>query len=241
MSEKYKFAYVRQPKSASSTILRMLFSEICEGKAPCDKNLMKKVWVREVPAKTWAEFFVFTVVRNPWTRAASSFTFMHKFFLHVKPAISSEPPRKRCAVPFLEYSQNAYALVSACYTHQCCAYIRHSKQWEPNFVAMHIGDQSHGVFTSGGDSMVDYIGRTEHLDEDWAEIIAHINKRQGTSLLGAEIRSVNGKAKTASTHDTGCKPEDYSSLYNLTTMHNIAKFYATDVLRFGFVVPSQAV
>ena len=239
VSRKYRAIYVRQPKSASSTIMKSILRTLCEGKSPCDTDAFVKMWVERITYRQWSEYFVFTVVRNPWTRAASAFTFMHEGFLFKKNELhigNNDPPTEKCSIPFLEFTMNSYALEAACMKQECCAYITNTREWAPGFISLHIGDQAHSVFTASGKSMVDYIGRSEHMLEDWAEIIAHINTRENTTFPTDAAAVLNKQNRGVD--DSNCLGDSYARMYNTTTAENVARHYSVDVVRFGFVQPA---
>ena len=88
--------------------------------------------------------------------------------------------------------------------------------------------------------MVDYIGRSERLRVDWAEIIDHINTRENTTFpLPAHIAAVNKQDRGDSA--SNCIADSYATMYNATTLENVARHYAMDVVRFGFLRPETSV
>lgn len=69
VSDKWKFIYIRQPKSSSSSVLIALTQQLCRGQ--CKSNELRAV--TKLDEKKWEEYFVFTFVRNPWTRLLSAY------------------------------------------------------------------------------------------------------------------------------------------------------------------------
>ena len=95
VSHKYKFIYLRLLKSASSTVLGALFQSICSktdesGRARCKPDELAEVPNLKAGSpealevdRWWREYFVFSFVRNPWSRLSSAyFMFTSKDLMH---------------------------------------------------------------------------------------------------------------------------------------------------------------
>lgn len=76
-------------------------------------------------------------------------------------------PGEKCGLPFKEFTRNTHELRRLCSSEDCCAYVREREKWHPQFVDVHITDQSSCTFLPDGESLVDYIGTTETLNDDW--------------------------------------------------------------------------
>jgi hypothetical protein len=70
VSDKFKFIYVRQPKSSSSAVMFAISQQLCEGRVCSRDELRPAFTLEEIP---WDKYFVFTFVRNPWTRILSAY------------------------------------------------------------------------------------------------------------------------------------------------------------------------
>lgn len=82
LSDKYRFVYLRQPKSSSKIVLRAVRKDICR-RGACLPDEFRLVELSEYPKflPRLKEYFVFTFVRNPWTRSLSVFSMFHQHFL----------------------------------------------------------------------------------------------------------------------------------------------------------------
>ena len=217
----YHFIYIRQPKSSSSTILSLLSKVFWN-------STTTKMTSYDVPADLWKQYFVFTVIRNPWSRMASAFFHMNNRHLTIR-KLSGRLGRP-CQVPFLEFSEDAHTMIDACATRRCCP--RLGRKWITGFVHLHVNDQAHSIFLPGGKITVDYIGRTEFLDDDWLQIVEHIGKRMNTFIPNVPVTHDNAHK---SMQTDLCVDPKYFRLYNATTMQNIARHYAMDVVQFQYL------
>jgi len=74
--------------------------------------------------------------------------------------------------------------------------------------------------------MVDFVGRTELFDEDWAEMMGHLHSR------GIDVDYVQPQvANAGKTNSIGraCPTALQHVLFNATTLENIARHYARDL------------
>lgn len=63
---------------------------------------------------------------------------------------------------------------------------------------MHVSDHAHCTFLPSGRPIVDFIGTTETLDEDWATIVGEVNRRAGTAFdASAGLSNPNGHGSKA--------------------------------------------
>ena len=83
ISRKWRFIYVRQPKSSSTAVIAAIKSQLCgvaEGSVDeCAED--EFALAAHISEDEWRNFFVFTVVRNPWTRLLSAHTMFNTHFL----------------------------------------------------------------------------------------------------------------------------------------------------------------
>ena len=145
-------------------------------------------------------------------------------------------PGESCGMSFLDFSENSNSMRELCPHDDCCSYVSSLAQFVPHFTDQHINDQAHCVFLPGGESLVDYIGSTATIAEDWPIIVDAINKRANTSFVAGPVTNPNGHGG-ADGHgqETACSDANVRANFNETTLKNIARQYAMDVIRYGFL------
>ncbi|KAI7846434.1 hypothetical protein COHA_000046 [Chlorella ohadii] len=179
VDHKYRVVYVRNTKTAGTSIsVAMGMKEnpyVCQIDPPAcyekciDKQLcLQYMWDPEEIRRTFAEYTVFTFVRNPWARAISSWKHIHNRGL--------QPECRRSFAHFAELPSSYGAM---CLAKKACCTQRFG------WILEHIEAQSTCIFDCDGNPSVDFIGRTEHLEEDAKELIELINRRRpmGTPVL----------------------------------------------------------
>ena len=231
VSRKHKFVFIRHPKSSSSAIIEAITKTFCAGETCTQFELAP---MNNVIDAIWRVYFVFTWVRNPFARMVSIYNMMSSKYLYLRAGEDGKTVGDHCSIPFLRFSEDTNQLRSECHARGCCVYIPEYKQWIPWFVAAHVNDQSHAVFTTSGSSMVDFVGRTENIDEDWAALLKHFKRRNHARLRSMKFTS---RKQTASTNSTEqCFGFDaISKMLSNTTMSNIARQYSRDLVLFGYV------
>ena len=235
VSEEYKFIYIRQPKSSSTSTLTAIQELYCGGRNCTPHEFVKVAHAKSLSNETWKTFFVFTIVRNPITRMVSAFLMFTRRFLFIR---DPDNPTKRgphCSLSFPEFAQDAYALARICSTRQCCAYLGgKSNVFLEQFPNGHATQQGHSVFTTEGHPIVDYIGRTESISDDWQEIIKLIAERSGKDVGSVPMDNVNGKIVPVDVPEEmqhACLSNDVVSLglLNQTTVRAITLQFAMDM------------
>ena len=98
-----------------------------------------------------------------------------------------------------------------------------------------MNDQSHLVFTVDGKSMVDYIGRTEHINDDWVEVVEHISERSGLHTTVREVPVLNPTVAIPAVVGkyVGCIGQTVRHL-DVDSVRVLALMYARDVFLFDF-------
>jgi hypothetical protein len=138
--------------------------EKCIDKQVC----LQYMWDPEEIKRAFAEYTVFTFVRNPWVRAISSWKHIHNRGL--------QPECRRSFAHFAELPSSYGAM---CLAKKACCTQRFG------WILEHTEAQAPCLFDCDGNPSVDFIGRTEHLQEDMRELIELINRRRpmGTPIL----------------------------------------------------------
>jgi hypothetical protein len=73
-------------------------------------------------------------------------------------------------VNFSAFAEDTNLMRRLCAAENCCPYIEAQNRWVPHFLDVHIADQAHCMFLPDGSSLVDFIGASETLDEDWPAV-----------------------------------------------------------------------
>ena len=232
ISHKHQMIFVRQPKSSSSAILVAL------EKTFADRMSKRPVFdlVSYVDDVTWMSYFVFTWVRNPFTRALSAFKMMNGRHLFQRHGVYGELVGDRCNVTLAEFAANSNSLRTACAHRGCCAYIPKRNIWVPWFIDQHINDQAHCTFTPFGESMVDFVGRTEEIDNDWAEFIAQVNRRNYANFKPKAVNVRNARGSTVKhMAEHSCDLSKVQEMLTPDVMSAITWQYASDFKYFRFL------
>eukprot|EP00892_Ulva_mutabilis_P002461 jgi/Ulvmu1/12215/UM086_0004.1 len=176
ISDKWEFVYILQPKSSAKMVMRAVRKDICK-KAACLPEEFRLLDFEDIGSlpDLLRRYYVFTFVRNPWTRALSTYSMFHKDFLFQKPdgpgAEHELIPTERCGVTFDDFARDVGTLLDACEHGDCCTFVPARGTWWPEFVNIHVGDHSHCMFLPNGEPLVDYVGLTEFFDAAWVDIM----------------------------------------------------------------------
>ncbi|KAI3425140.1 hypothetical protein D9Q98_008911 [Chlorella vulgaris] len=168
---RYRILYVRNFKTAGTSITITLgqkelpmycraqpagCANKCRNKQVCLENIVDQTVLRRL----FAEYTVFSFVRNPWARAMSSWHHIHKYGLH--------PP---CQDSFTKFAQLPSAYGAKCLAQRSCCKRRFG------WLLEHLEPQTTCLFDERGRPAVDFLGRVEHLDADMQELVGLINSR----------------------------------------------------------------
>jgi Sulfotransferase family len=154
--------------------------------------------------------------------------------------VSESEPGDVCGPEWQEYAANSNSLSKVCETQDCCAWVPQYQKFMPLFTDLHIMDQSHCVFDSEGRTMVDFIGASETLDEDWATVLNEINRRMGTKFEAAQLQAANtrmahtGEGPKITEAKKECSMGKYPHLDAVST-RNIGLQYSMDAVKFGYL------
>ncbi|KAF8062111.1 hypothetical protein HT031_004371 [Scenedesmus sp. PABB004] len=226
VNHKYKYIYVRSPKAASTSIVNVLGE--CNNRATAGHNasscmVLHFYWnateldLQSLSA-TWKEYFVFGFVRNPWRRAYSLYK-----YLHSNGCMHDDKLRDpACHVPWASFCADPWAAAEALHDRGC---IKRSK----SYLYFHMTDQAHCMRTAGGDWAVDFVGRVDEPNEDWAEVVRELNARRDPSVPELPVAPLEQKNVRA-----GAVSDPYAHPGAEVCFDAVSRWYGCDVDRFGF-------
>ncbi len=190
IDDKNKFLFIHIPKNAGSSMRIML--EKMGGRQLKDFDThVPCSTLKEFTPDKFNEYFKFAFVRNPWDRLYS----MYKFTVR----------RGWCSsnVPFSKWI-HMDAITEAC------------KFQEP-IVPIQQKPQVNWIMDSAGNSMVDFIGRFESLNDDFNKICQRLNTTNNLMNINASP----GK--------------HYKEAYDTTSKKFVERYYEKDIETFKYV------
>ena len=146
---------------------------------------------RQLGARVWERKFVFAIVRNPWDKVVSHYHYRVKTN---QTGLGDNP------ISFRDW-------VLRCYRDQDPQYYDQPRMFMP---------QWHWLIDEQGQSLVDFVGRFENLDEDFATIAKRLS-------LGVSLGHVKPSSRGS-----------YQSYYDDETQALIEKCFAEDIEAFGY-------
>ena len=152
----------------------------------------------DIGVERWQRRFSFTFIRNPWDKVVSH------YFYRVK---TNQTGLGDGRVGFRDWVQRAYC-------ERDPRFYDHAKMFMPQLDWM--TDES-------GKVIVDYVGRFERLEEDFAAICAHTGRT----------------AQLPHLKPSGAR--DYRSQYDTATMQIVQRCFAVDIDAFGYSFDPQVV
>ena len=119
------------------------------------------------------EYTVFTLVRNPYTRAASGWSFLNHV---VRAGFAGDKVLEKkpwCSVDWGDFCFNPRVLVQHCLEFpECCGAMK------MHGLMHHTDPQSPCIMGEDGTWAVDFIARAEHSEEDVLDLVDLINERR---------------------------------------------------------------
>lgn len=141
--------------------------------------------------RRWTERFSFAFVRNPWDKVASHYYFRVK---------TNQTGLRTNPIPFADW-------VRLTYGEQALPYYDQPKMFMP---------QVEWISDASGKIIVDYVGRFERLQADFAEVCQRIGR---TAALPHVKQSTSG---------------DYRTHYDDSTAEIVRRWFAKDLAEFGY-------
>ena len=119
INHKYKYIFITHPKSASTAIKVHLVDCRFNATAPHCMSILEDGDLATLRAQ-WADYFVFTFVRNPWARLFSSWKFLRMRFMK-HPAVDKVVPEECLGAEWRDFCADPVMLGRMCREFpQCC-------------------------------------------------------------------------------------------------------------------------
>ncbi|GFR49715.1 hypothetical protein Agub_g11869 [Astrephomene gubernaculifera] len=252
----YKFIFVRNRKTASSTFLTviktfMLEKGLCNVTRDADglpqNNCISRMDPEELlregrdPDAMWRDYLVITSSRNPWARAASGYQFTFDEW-HRRDGGCQQPSFLQfCRDPFI---MGKLSNLFSCVGRREGVGPRNEGHW--NFDFCHVEPAAACMMDQEGRLVVDFLIRYERLDEDMQAAMELINSRRPAGLPPIVIpqTSVWRKKGTAATQEdinsTDAAAYVYAGKYRecgYDCVEALSSFYAADLKLFGWQQP----
>ena len=195
ISHKHKFVYIAPPKTGSTTLRWVLdpYSDVSGGEYDTEYYMhmnaavFKKYFDKNM--WNWYEYFKFAFVRNPWARAVSIYKY-----------------RRLASQNNNQFGRKSLRL------------LKQIKNFE-EFVRKGISGIPcyHWCFDASGNQLVDFIGKTENLQEDFNTVC---------DKIGIPRQQLPHRNKTKHKH--------YTEYYDDETREIVAEKCAKDIEHFGY-------
>lgn len=227
LSHKHKFVFISNGKTGTSSVEAAL-SEYHEGEeyeagVPGlyhDKHVPPAVLRAQLGPYVWEEYFTFCFVRNPWD------WFVSQFFWNWTP----DPISKKAVLQNPVQTLKAYRRKQ-----KRRRYLRDLERFSEKEIretynrlrqyrGVYEADslfQYHYAYASTGEQLVDFVGRFEQIEDDFAQAMKHVG-------LDARLPHRN-----ATDHKT------YQSYYTEETAALIGNLYRVDVEAFDYTGPFE--
>lgn len=188
--DQHQALFIHIPKSAGRSIVRGLFDVKSVEHAPAD-------WYQRLDSDRFERYFKFTFVRNPWDRAVSAYTYL-------KNGGSVASSEDALWAKFVDSFSSFDDFV---------------KNWmsEENIMRNALFTPQH-LFVQDifGCNCLDFVGRFENLEEDFAAIAARLK-------IERELPHLN-QSRSA----------PYQQFYSPLSREIVGKLYAADIEQFGY-------
>ncbi|PRW56420.1 Sulfotransferase family [Chlorella sorokiniana] len=162
VNHQYRILFLRHAKTGSTSVLNWFGCEQGGSCAPL-RRLDPSISAAKAE-RIFSDYFVFTSVRNPYTRAVSQYKHMRR----------TMPARPECAqlTSWEKFCAFPPSMGLACRHHpQCCV-------MKEGYVYIHLVGQARCMTTAKGGLAVDYVIWADRLDEEIGGLFAAINQRR---------------------------------------------------------------
>ena len=167
----------------------------------------------ELAQQYWNEYFVFSFVRNPYARFASSYAYVD--------SLMGDCPRlvnfgKLCDSPFL--MAKTCSILGCCWSGAVTHHLRH------------VMEQNRCLFTDNGQLAVDFIGEMENLQQDLQIVLDELNRKKPSHLPKLVI--LEEVLPRINAHEDHYITDLF--LHNSTCLERIERNYWLDFQRLGY-------
>ncbi|PSC73500.1 MAP kinase phosphatase 6 isoform B [Micractinium conductrix] len=195
VNHNYRTMYLKAPKTGSTSVLTLLGT--CTGnnetdKATCFKPLEVMPSLEDYAAM-YARYFVWTVARNPWARAVSSYRMLSRYMKHgCKDRVGGW--NTVCMdVNHIPRVHNVYPLCTI------------DRQRGEGFALHHFIGQAPCLVTEEGEWAADYVVRTENLAEDMRGVLEEMNQRRHPEAPALDVGALLGQLTNVNRVHVSCK------------------------------------
>jgi hypothetical protein len=190
--DQLKCIFVHIPKCAGIAVCKSLFGNLGGGHKP-----LKQYQIVFSPAE-FISYYKFTFVRNPWDRVVSAFFFLKKGGIN-------EDNRTWAAANLSPYNDFP-------------GFVRNGLQRSEILSYMHFRPQCDFVCLKGNQPAVDFIGRYENLEADFAHI----------------CRNLEVESRLLEANRNPSREKDYREYYTEETRRIVGEVYADDIRAFAY-------
>ena len=190
--DSYRCIFIHIPKTAGSSIAESLFGE-------ASRHVPYTEFLQANPKK-FRRYFKFAFVRNPWDRLVSTFSFLQRGGLNELDRTWSQSNLAEFD-SFEDFVQRGLR--------------------RPEILSwVHFRPQADFVMSANGKLMVDFVGRFEKLDADFAVVAGRLGVK-------ADLRKTNSSVHVP-----------FETIYSPETAAIVGKIYARDAETFGYRAPA---
>lgn len=199
----HNFLFIHIPKTAGTSIAKSLgFYE--------SSHITIKEIEQQLNKKEFKDYYKFCFVRNPWARFLSLYNYARMDENEYHSAVTPEKAK---------YGKHTdYDLLKNASLEQCAEYLIERKLKHDTFWN-HWQPQVNWIKDKKGKNSVDYIGKVENLDEDFAKICKKIG------MPYHKLPKLNISKKTSN---------NYTYLYTNRAMEIVSEYYKEDINYFQY-------
>jgi hypothetical protein len=184
----HRCIFIHSPKTAGSSVARALFG-VDSRHVPCTDY-------RAANPEKFARFFKFAFVRNPWDRLVSTYAFLRDGGMN---EMDRQWAREHLA-PYADFDD----------------FVRRGLALEAVRSWVHFRPQTDFICDADGKILMDFVGRYERLDEDFAVVAKTLHRNVALPVTNVSRRS------------------GYVDYYTAETRDLVGRLYGSDVAAFDY-------